>query len=170
MSSRAPRRPPRQLPARSFPAYAFIPGLSGEHPTRSPRGHSHGRGPEPLASAFAWGVDLYNYGYLWEAHEAWEPLWQAAALGSPERDFVQGLIQCAAACLKVSAGQAEPARRLGARALEHLERALDSQANTRGLDLPAFRERFAAWIDRPEHVDSRPRLEISPCPVSNSPL
>ncbi|TGQ49534.1 DUF309 domain-containing protein, partial [Mesorhizobium sp. M1C.F.Ca.ET.210.01.1.1] len=27
---------------------------------------------------FRWGIDLFNHGYYWEAHEAWEPLWHAA--------------------------------------------------------------------------------------------
>ncbi|MER9007639.1 DUF309 domain-containing protein [Mesorhizobium sp. M0862] len=27
---------------------------------------------------FRWGIDLFNHGYYWEAHEAWEPLWQTA--------------------------------------------------------------------------------------------
>ncbi|MET2831203.1 DUF309 domain-containing protein [Mesorhizobium shangrilense] len=34
---------------------------------------------EALSSnAFRWGSDLFNHGYYWEAHEAWEPLWHAA--------------------------------------------------------------------------------------------
>jgi predicted metal-dependent hydrolase len=41
------------------------------------------------------GITLFNAGRFWEAHEAWEEIWQ----GRPEdsRFFIQGLIQLAAA-------------------------------------------------------------------------
>ena len=62
----------------------------GPHPTQDERGHSYSRGEEAPALYFppeSWrenadylyGVDLYNHGYLWEAHEAWEGLWHKAA-------------------------------------------------------------------------------------------
>lgn len=150
----------RYLHDRPLPPYAFLPGVD-PHPTRAPGGHSHGRGPEPLDTAFVWGVDLYNHGYLWEAHEAWEPLWLGAPAGSGDIEFFKGLIQCAAACLKIRGQQADAARRLGARALGHLEHAIDRRADTRGLDLPAFTGRFAAWIGgEPQDVDMRPRIEL----------
>ncbi len=41
---------------------------------------------------FAWGQDLFNHGYYWEAHEAWEGLRQIANRGSPLRAFLKGLI------------------------------------------------------------------------------
>jgi hypothetical protein len=30
------------------------------------------------SDAFLWGLDLFNHYYYWEAHEAWEGLWQVA--------------------------------------------------------------------------------------------
>ena len=45
--------------------------------------------------ALARGAELYNLGLYWEAHEAWEELW-LQLLDEP-REFVQGLIQVAAA-------------------------------------------------------------------------
>lgn len=41
------------------------------------------------------GIQLFNEGKFWEAHEAWEAIWQR----HPEdgRFFIQGLIQLAAA-------------------------------------------------------------------------
>ena len=77
--------PSRYLPERPFPAYAFLPGRD-PHPTRDPRGHSYA---EPEGEPHTWrpdeewrenqeylfGCDLYNAGYLWEAHEAWEDIW-----------------------------------------------------------------------------------------------
>ncbi|HEV2953127.1 MAG TPA: DUF309 domain-containing protein [Candidatus Dormibacteraeota bacterium] len=44
------------------------------------------------------GIDLFNRGLYWEAHEAWEAAWTPDRHG-PERDFYKGLIQIAAGCL-----------------------------------------------------------------------
>ena len=41
------------------------------------------------------GIDLFNRGQFWHAHEAWETLWLTAH--EPVRQFIQGLIQTAAA-------------------------------------------------------------------------
>jgi len=45
--------------------------------------------------SFKRGISLFNSGRFWEAHEAWEEIWQRR----PEdaRVFIQGLIQLAAA-------------------------------------------------------------------------
>ena len=150
----------RYLRDRPLPRYAYVPG-EHPHPTRDPGGHSYRREPEPLATAFLWGVDLYNHGYLWEAHEAWEGLWRAARRDSAEAAFFKGLIQCAAACLKIRSAQARAARALGDRALGHLERAIAGQAETHGLELPSFTRRFATWIRaEPEQAETRPRIEL----------
>ncbi|TMF14524.1 MAG: DUF309 domain-containing protein, partial [Chloroflexi bacterium] len=44
------------------------------------------------------GVELFNAGLYWEAHEAWELAWTPDRLG-PDRGFYKGLIQIAAGCL-----------------------------------------------------------------------
>jgi len=44
---------------------------------------------------FQKGVDQFNGGQFFEAHETWEEIWLAAA--EPERAFLQGIIQIAAA-------------------------------------------------------------------------
>jgi predicted metal-dependent hydrolase len=46
-------------------------------------------------SQFQRGVELFNAGKFFEAHEAWEEIWLAES--EPEKTFVQGLIQVAAA-------------------------------------------------------------------------
>jgi len=112
---------------RPFPAYRFIPGRS-PHPTRDPGGHSFGREP-PLPADFdparwmesepyRYGVDLFNHGYWWEAHEAWEACWTAAGKTTPTGLFLQGLIQITAACLKKHQGHRDGAGRLLADGLE----------------------------------------------------
>jgi predicted metal-dependent hydrolase len=44
------------------------------------------------------GVELFNEGRYWEAHEAWEEAWTPDRHG-PDRGFYKGLIQIAAGCL-----------------------------------------------------------------------
>jgi predicted metal-dependent hydrolase len=44
------------------------------------------------------GVDLFNRGLYWEAHEAWEEAWMPDRRG-PDSGFYKGLIQVAAGCL-----------------------------------------------------------------------
>lgn len=48
-----------------------------------------------FAPAFLRGVEHFNALEFWEAHEAWEELWLAA--GTDLEQFLQGLIQLAAA-------------------------------------------------------------------------
>jgi hypothetical protein len=49
------------------------------------------------ADVFLWGLDLFNHGYYWEAHEAWEGLWQVVDRGGPSRMLFKGLILLSAA-------------------------------------------------------------------------
>jgi predicted metal-dependent hydrolase len=53
------------------------------------------------SDAFLWGLDLFNHGYYWEAHEAWEGLWQVADRDDPLRTLFKGLILLSAAGVKI---------------------------------------------------------------------
>jgi uncharacterized protein len=44
------------------------------------------------------GIELFNEGRYWEAHEAWEDAWTPDRHG-PDSGFYKGLIQVAAGCL-----------------------------------------------------------------------
>jgi uncharacterized protein len=44
------------------------------------------------------GIDLFNRGLFWEAHEAWEETWMPDRKGA-DSGFYKGLIQVAAGCL-----------------------------------------------------------------------
>ena len=92
-----------------FPPYRFIPG-ENPHPTENPRGHSYGKKelddtrlfvPEDWSKneQFLFGIDLYNYGYWWESHEAFEALWRITPHGHVSRDYLQGLIKISGAFL-----------------------------------------------------------------------
>lgn len=113
---------------RGFPPYRFVPGQA-PHPTRDPRGHSYGAAevredfdPDRWreCAAYLHGVDLFNAGFWWEAHEALEGLWARLPEPSAPRSFLQGLIQLSAALLKRHMGHGDAARRLVAKARETL--------------------------------------------------
>ena len=72
--------------------------------------------------AFARGVELFNRGSYYEAHEVWEELW--LELEDEPKLFLQGLIQLAAAYHKATV-QMQPSGcvRLHHAALEKLSRA-----------------------------------------------
>jgi uncharacterized protein len=162
----------RYAPLRPFPAYAFLPGVD-PHPTRDPRGHSYSEEPEAAADYFeceAWresddylyGVDLYNHGYLWEAHEAWEGLWHAAKHDELQAEFLQGLIQCAAGVLKVRMQQPRGVQRLIELGTGRLERvANEADPHYMGLDVHDLLQAFRAFAeqDQPD-VEVRPIIEL----------
>jgi len=54
-------------------------------------------GPEEDADGLARGVELFNAGQFWEAHEAWEGAWMPLR-GEDEADLYRGLVQVAAGC------------------------------------------------------------------------
>ena len=47
---------------------------------------------------FERGINLFNSGRYWDAHEAWEHAWMPDRKG-PDAGFYKGLIQVAAGCL-----------------------------------------------------------------------
>jgi hypothetical protein len=113
---------PRWLPQKSLPPYAYLPGKN-PHPVRDPAGHSYHVEPIPVApevslrsDAFLWGLDLFNHGYYWEAHEAWEGLWQVADRDGPLSMLFKGLILLSAAGVKIR-------ERKNAAAARHAKRA-----------------------------------------------
>ncbi|MEZ4446656.1 MAG: DUF309 domain-containing protein [Polyangiaceae bacterium] len=80
----------------------------------------------PAGAQSAWferGLGAYAQGEYFEAHELWEELWRDHPEG-PDRQFLQGLIQVAAAMHKaVTQDMPAPAARLLGRALLRLEAA-----------------------------------------------
>jgi uncharacterized protein len=72
-----------------------------------------------FAVHFLEGIHHFNSRRFWEAHEAWETLWLAAE--SDLEQFLQGLIQVAAAYHHVQRGTYSGAPRLFAAGLKRLE-------------------------------------------------
>jgi uncharacterized protein len=69
---------------------------------------------------FVYGVDLFNQGFYWEAHEVWEGLWKAAGKAGTTAEFLKGLIKLAAAAIKRREGRAAGADHLAEGAIAHL--------------------------------------------------
>jgi predicted metal-dependent hydrolase len=59
---------------------------------------------------YLYGIDLFNNGFYWEAHEAWEGLWAACGRRGPTATYLQALINLAAAGLKAEWGSAPRVR------------------------------------------------------------
>ena len=120
---------PRRYSNRPFPAYRFVPGKT-PHPTRDPDGHSYNADPEQIASfdaedwnsceLYLYGIDLFNHGFWWEAHEALEAVWVAAGRHTETGLFIQGLIQIAVAHLKAFQGFKAAAKRMAWKGLDKL--------------------------------------------------
>lgn len=127
-----------------FPAYRFVPGRE-PHPTSDPEGHSYvadGEEHPPVnllppelwreSVDYLFGCDLYNHAYWWEAHEAWEGLWQLTDKDGPQGRFLSGLIKAAACHLNLFMEDMPGATRLWQAA------AMDLRAAVDGLDSPTF--------------------------------
>jgi hypothetical protein len=98
------------------------------------------------------GVDLFNHGYYWEAHEAWEAVWNAAGRRGPVASFLKGLIQLAVVGVKVR-------QRIPGSAVAHARRAAElfrevEAPTVLGLspaEMATWAERIA---DRPPDVEA----------------
>lgn len=130
-TAHAAARAERYCPEWPFPPYAYTPGRT-PHPVRDPAGHgvrlpeSAALAVEPAAwrasPAFRYGVDLFNAGYPWEAHEAWEDLWRACPAESDGAHLLGALIKTAAAGVKAATGNPRGIARTTAKADARLAR------------------------------------------------
>jgi hypothetical protein len=168
----APRRAaPRYLPHRAFPAYQYVPGINA-HPVRDPEGHSYEPSPtaprrdpwDPGAwrelTDWLWGVDLFNAFFFWEAHEAWEQLWIIYPRRTAPSLVLQGLIQLAAALLKVRTLSLAAADRLSKAGLAKLTRAATTARSLLGLNLDRTISDFRSYL-RPLAERTAPPLDES---------
>lgn len=110
-----------------LPPYSYVPGFT-PHPVSDPRGHMFGQphaAAPPLApdkwrqsALYLYAADLFNQGFYWEAHEAWESLWHAAARRGPVATWLKALIKLAAAGVKAREGNSVGVERHARRSLE----------------------------------------------------
>jgi predicted metal-dependent hydrolase len=161
---------PRYAPERPFPPYAFTPGRS-PHPRSDPDGHSYAAADveaPPLdasrwreSETYLYGIDLFNHGYYWEAHEQWEALWLAAGRHGKTAEFLKGLIKLTASALKVRLGQKEGVRHHALSAIAQMDAVAAAVGERRyaGLDVDrvqALARTLLAMADRlPDDASQR---------------
>ena len=150
-----------------FPAYRYVPGKA-PHPTRDPEGHSYNKPLAKLAAfntgqwqscdEFLYGVDLFNHGYWWEAHESLESVWVAAGRQTETGLFIQGLIQIAVAHLKKFQGFNDVAKRMATEGLEKMGRI---NGIFLGIDVAALRSAVKEYFARDGQTPVTIELMIS---------
>ncbi len=118
------------------------------------------RGSNALAGfkKFRRGIARFNGGKFFEAHEDWEELWLVER--APEKTFLQGLIQLAAAFHHHVRGNRRGAASLLAAGLAKLER---FPGNCYGVDLARLKANVRRWakaLDRENDAGSRQLPQI----------
>ncbi len=91
---------------------------------------------------FRRGLAQFNSGHFFDAHETWEEIWLAAA--EPEKTFLQGIIQVAAAFHHYSRQNHRGTRSLLEAGLKKLER---FPARHRGCEIEELRAAVGEWIE-----------------------
>lgn len=112
------------------------------------------------------GLDLFNYGYYWEAHEAWEAVWHAAGRRGLLGDFLKGLIKLAAAGVKVREGRTLGVVRHARRAEELFDRTAERMQNAAvtferrllGLSIDELRQIARQVAENPPDLTPRDRV------------
>lgn len=140
-----------------FPPYTYVPGVT-PHPISDPKGHMH-KQSDDLHAGFSnanwmqWGQALFDGGFYWEAHEAWEHLWIELGRQGPDADCVKGLIKLAACGVKILEANKVGALRHANRSLELLSAATSQEL----LGLDVFTPRRIA-----EEFVSNPKVPATP--------
>ena len=97
-----------------FPKRKYIPGKS-IHPRKAPDLYPIPELPQCILTnandnwlkceRYLYAIDLFNFGYWWEAHEVLEGVWMQSGRKTELALFIQSIIQISAALLKDSQGQ-----------------------------------------------------------------
>ena len=110
------------------------------------------------SDAYRHGLQLFNRGEFFEAHEVLEDVWRAAAI--EDRRFLQGLIQIAVALHHHSTGNVTGCRSVLARACRNLSSYAPEYG---GLDLAAVLAELDQWrqaLETGHAVPSPPQLTL----------
>ncbi len=90
---------------------------------------------------FRKGLEAFNSGHFYDAHEHWEEVWLEAL--DPEKMFLQGLIQVAAAFHHYSRANRQGTQNLLQAGLAKIERFPHAH---RGLELEPLRVAVRRWL------------------------
>tara|TARA_B100001142_G_C14171817_1_gene592529 strand:+ start:193 stop:612 length:420 start_codon:yes stop_codon:yes gene_type:complete len=114
-------------------------------------------------SGYLHGIDLFNHGCYWEAHEAWEDLWLPLDKEDPVRIHTQGLIQASAALLKIRLQQPQPASTIWYRGKARLEEIQLRFPNEifRGIELVEFCKDIDRIIEQEDSDFTQPQIRLS---------
>ena len=107
-------------------------------------------------AAYRRGLELFDRGEFFDAHEVLEDVWRAAP--AEEKKFLQGLIQAAVGLHHHSRGNLAGARSLLARAERNLS---GYAAGHGGIDVSGLRAHLTRWVgalENGENVPEVPRL------------
>ena len=98
---------------------------------------------------FREGIDLFNQGRFFSAHEAWEEVWRST---TPEpKGLFQGLIQVAAALHQhLDLKRTQGPRRTLAKARRNLQPFAPAALGVDVADLLAQVEGWEGWLERPD--------------------
>jgi predicted metal-dependent hydrolase len=104
--------------------------------------------PDERSRLIQAGIDLFNSGRFFAAHEAWEEIWRST---TPEpRDLFQGLIQIAAALHQfLDLHRIDGPRRTLAKARRRLEPYTPAALGIDVADLLERMSRWETWFERP---------------------
>lgn len=174
----------RLLPQADLPRYTHIPGAGTPHPFRDPRGHSHNRRPVPAKClrdefwaenrCYLLGLDLFNLGFYWEAHDEWDRLLRVTNQESLAGMFLKGLVKMAAAGVKVREESIHGVRRHAASAGEVFAdvAAESDQDRFCGLDftLLQFAADRAAQLSYPTGLEKGRPLRVFPFMLMPEPV
>lgn len=99
------------------------------------------------------GIDLFNRGAFFEAHEVLEDVWRAAA--AEEKKFLQGLVQLAVAFHHHSTGNSVGMRSVMARGMKNLEGQVDGFY---GVKLNPLMQSLRTWREALDDGSALPAL------------
>jgi predicted metal-dependent hydrolase len=106
-----------------------------------------------MADQLEQGVDLFNQGKFFEAHEVWEDLWRETS--GPHRICIQGLIQAAVGLYHRSKGNFIGARSQLGKAIRNLGAC---QENSTGWDIPDLVRQLASAGDGLDRSAPSPQI------------
>jgi uncharacterized protein len=105
------------------------------------------------ASEFERGVELFNSGKFFEAHEAWEEIWLTES--EPDKTFLQGMIQVAAAFHHHGRGNERGMQSLLAAGLAKLD---GISGGRWGICAATLCEDARGWLEREGRPGRLPRI------------
>jgi hypothetical protein len=160
-----------------LPPYSYVPGKF-PHPESDAAGHHC---PVPVSTvtggwasdlAYLRGIDLFDHGFYWEAHEAWEAVWHRAGRQGLEANYIKAMIKLAAAFVKAREGRVKGVQRHARRARDLFEKTLDgcSEPAPWGLNVAALLEVASELAVKPAaFLDTRdlPVVQLAPLSLTS---